>query len=65
MNTESFVMDGEGPLPFDWRYYIGILVRFLSFFSTNVLQNLPIDLEISLAHYFRFLFTKNKICICF
>lgn len=26
MNTESFVMDGEGPLPFDWRYYIGILV---------------------------------------
>jgi len=25
MNTESYVMDGEGPLPFDWRYYIGIL----------------------------------------
>ena len=26
MNTESYVMDGEGPLPYDWRYYIGILV---------------------------------------
>ena len=29
MNTESYVMDGEGPLPFDWRYYIGILVTML------------------------------------
>ena len=28
MNTESYLMDGEGPLPFDWRYYIGILVSF-------------------------------------
>ena len=24
--TESYILQGEGPLPFDWRYYIGILV---------------------------------------
>ncbi len=26
MRTESYLMQGEGPLPFDWRYYIAILV---------------------------------------
>eukprot|EP00794_Sanderia_malayensis_P000421 gene421-1057_t len=25
MSTESYLMQGEGPLPFDWRCYIGIL----------------------------------------
>lgn len=25
MRTESYLMQGEGPLPFDWRYYIAIL----------------------------------------
>eukprot|EP00795_Rhopilema_esculentum_P017557 gene17557-9187_t len=41
MNTESFVMDGEGPLPFDWRYYIGILAaaRHQSSYLVNICEN--------------------------
>lgn len=29
LRTEFYVMQGEGPLPFDWRHYIAIMVRSL------------------------------------
>jgi len=29
--TEFYMMQGEGPLPFDWRHYIAVMVIITNF----------------------------------
>lgn len=44
LKTEYFMFKGEGPLPFDWRCYIAIMVR-----QTKVLFTLILHIKLILA----------------
>uniref|UniRef100_A0A1B0C756 Uncharacterized protein n=1 Tax=Glossina palpalis gambiensis TaxID=67801 RepID=A0A1B0C756_9MUSC len=41
LRTQNFIMKGDGPLPYDYRYYLAIIVSIMSFFlqiSGKILQ---------------------------
>lgn len=39
LKTQSFILRGDGPLPFDYRHYIAIMVRVSAYIGRTVKRN--------------------------